>query len=71
MISDPRYVRWIEYRKRMKSPAMTNTQYRFALWLFSCDKHIIALGNLTDIFVSVRQFLKEDNKREDDGCTKL
>jgi len=60
--TDPRYQRWIEYRNRMKSEPMTNTQYRFAMWLFENGDDIVALGNLTDIFESVRYFLKEDNK---------
>ena len=45
---------------------MTNTQYKFAMWLFENGDNIVALGNLTDVFESVRGFLKEDNKREDE-----
>ena len=32
------------------------------MWLFENGDDIVALGNLTDIFESVRYFLKEDNK---------
>jgi len=68
MITDPRYRRWVTYRQIRQQPLMTNTQYRFAMWLFSSDKDIVALGNMVDIFDSVRSFLKEDNKRDEDAA---
>ncbi len=63
--TDPKYKRWIEYREKYKEPPMTNTQWRFAMWLFENQDNIVALGNLTDVFNSVRGFVKEDVKKED------
>lgn len=68
MITDPRYNRWVTYRQIRQQPLMTNTQYRFAMWLFKNGDDIVALGNMVDIFDSVRSFLKEDNKRDEDAA---
>jgi len=35
------------------------------MWLFENQDNIVALGNLTDVFNSVRGFVKEDIKKED------
>ena len=61
--TDPIYKRWIEYREAHGSQPMTNTQWKFATWLFEhADKQLTVLGDLTSVFESVRGFRKEDIK---------
>lgn len=64
--TDEKYQRWIEYRKRRKESPMTNTQWRFAMWLFEQEDTLMAIGDMTSIFESVRSFVKEDYKPEED-----
>ena len=60
MIS-PEFLKFIE---NAKLPPLTNTQHRFAEWLLLEEnrKIIGQLGNLDDIFVAVRKYVKQNNK---------
>ena len=55
----------IEYEKWLKDPntkifPMTNTQCNFAKFLFkrSSINHLEKIGNLDDIYLSIRRFIK-------------
>ena len=56
LISDE-YLEWV---KQTNLPPLTNTQHIFAEWLLEEDnaKMISKIGNLNDIFISVREHLK-------------
>ena len=62
-----RYYKWVKWNKEQKRPIppMTSTQANFANWLFeNAEDQLVQLGNLTDVFVSVQRFIKEDNRKE-------
>lgn len=52
------YIKWVQ---QSKMKPLTNTQHKFAEWLLSEDnaKVISQIGDLNDIFISVRKFLKK------------
>jgi hypothetical protein len=62
MISNE-YLEWVNKRKEEGSKILplTNTQHRFVEWLLEEDqaKNISLIGNLNELFVSVRQHLKD------------
>jgi len=51
------YEKWLK-DKNTKIPPMTNTQSRFAKFLFeeASAKHLSSIGNLDDVYLSVRRF---------------
>jgi len=57
------YLKWV---KQANLPPLTNTQHKFAEWLFSCDisKRISQIGDMESIFISVRKWLKKNNSKE-------
>lgn len=55
------YETWLKDPKtKEKIPPITNTQSRFAKFLFEEEsaKHLSSIGNLDDIYLSIRRFLK-------------
>lgn len=57
------YLEWMKYEKEKDGNVfpLTNTQHRFVEWLLEHDnaKMIMQIGNLNDMFVSVRNHLKD------------
>ena len=51
------YLEWVH---QAGLPPLTRTQWQFALWLLEEEnvKIISQIGNLNDIFTSVRQYVK-------------
>jgi 5-methylcytosine-specific restriction endonuclease McrA len=56
----PLYLKWV---KETGQSGLTNTQHKFAEWLLTEEvmKHITQLGDLKSIFISVRNFAKQNN----------
>ena len=55
------YQKWVnDSATRKKIPPMTNTQSRFAKFLFeeASAKHLSSIGHLDDVYLSIRRFLK-------------
>ena len=53
-----------KYRNRRGESPMTNTQWKFALWLFENEDTLMVIGDMTSMFESVRGFVKEDYNPE-------
>lgn len=58
-IFSEKYLKWV---KQADLPPLTNTQHRFAEWLLEKEnfKMITQIGELTEIFKSIRKFGKEN-----------
>ena len=55
------YKKWLNDSKTRKDiPPMTNTQSRFAKFLFEEESanHLQKIGHLDDIYLSIRKYLK-------------
>ena len=55
------YAEWLKDPKTRKNILpMTNTQSRFAKFLFeeASTKHLSSIGHLDDVYLSIRKFLK-------------
>jgi len=61
MTTNSDYIEWV---KQANLPPLTNTQYKFAQWLLQEEnrKVISQIGNLDDIFISVRSWVKKSKK---------
>lgn len=60
------YKRWIQSKEYEKffgqKSGLTNAQHRFAEYLFSIKENITTIGDMGKIFLSIRQFLKHNQK---------
>lgn len=59
--SSPEYLSWVQ-SKYFNLPPLTKTQKRFAEWLLTQEQYIGHIGLLTDVFSSVRRYLKNKSK---------
>ena len=57
-VYSPKYLEWVE---QAGLPPLTNTQHRFAEWLLLEDnaKFVGQVGDLNEIFISIRSFIKK------------
>ena len=55
------YMEWIDWSKKnvnQELPLLTNTQVRFAMFLFENKEMVSKIGNLDLVYKSIRKFLK-------------
>lgn len=57
------YLEWVKWNngRQVKLPPLTNTQHQFTEWMLLDEnkKEIRKIGGLDEVFISVRQFIKE------------